>query len=326
MEPKLRHPFQGGRDLTPGRAALRTWMWGSDALLATGADSTTLNWNSAIGTGLNSNDRFQFNTIENFASDCTLMKPTSNIKNKLVVWHAGHGQNHRTDAVDSIPMMQAMVNAGYHCLAISMPIYGPNATSVGTVTGPYTITNHDEMDQLEPHGVKTLRLFLDPVVRGITAVLAAYPALSSRVAMFGLSGGGWTTHWAPVVDTRIVCSYPVAGSLPGDLRAGLPSDTGDWEQLEDRPWHEMITWRECYALAAYGGRRVVQILNELDTCCFYAVGRHDRIASYESDVQAMLGGNVRGHFSVRIDSSHAAAHIVSADSLAFILSDMATYL
>lgn len=292
-------------------------MWGSDSLLAAGADQVTVGYNATVATGLNRNDRLQLTLPQNFTAEAWLFHPATP-RNELIVWHGGHGQPFNGSWCHGI--LQAFVGAGYHVLGMSMPLVAPNPTTVTTPGGVF-VDDHNDLTTLEAAGFPGLRVFIDPVVRGITAALALVPF--TRVAMAGISGGGWTTHLAAAVDDRIRNSYPCAGGVPGDLRTGVIRDTGDYEQVEARPWHSIATWREIYALAAYTDRRSVQILNRDDTCCYEARGRENRIWSYESDVQMMLGD--RGSFEVRIDATHEPAHVFSDDSIAFMLADMEEY-
>ena len=41
------------------------------------------------------------------------------------------------------------------------------------------------------------------------------------VYLAGLSGGGWSTTFAAAIDPRIVASFPIAGSVPCEMRNPL---------------------------------------------------------------------------------------------------------
>src|SRR4051794_4575344 len=79
--------------------------------------------------------------------------------------------------------------------------------------------------------------FMDPVVTVVNYLRAQYAYTS--ISMVGLSGGGWATTLAAALDPRISRSFPVAGSLPLELRT--PEERGDWEQAVP----------ELYAIASY---------------------------------------------------------------------------
>ena len=71
------------------------------------------------------------------------------------------------------------------------------------------------------------RFFLEPVSLAINfAITQGY----ERFVMVGLSGGGWSTTVASALDKRIGLSFPVAGSLPLDMRTNDWHDGGDYEQ------------------------------------------------------------------------------------------------
>ena len=64
-------------------------------------------------------------------------------------------------------------------------------------------------------GDHPLRYFIEPVV--LTANYAVAQGYE-EINMAGLSGGGWSTTFAPAVDKRIKRSFPIAGSVPCAMR------------------------------------------------------------------------------------------------------------
>ena len=73
--------------------------------------------------------------------------------------------------------------------------------------------------------------FIEPVVLSINHALAlGYDP--HRIYLMGKSGGGWTTTLAAAVDPRITVSFPIAGSVPLDIKVGRwrAHDVGDYEQ------------------------------------------------------------------------------------------------
>jgi hypothetical protein len=115
-----------------------------------------------------------------------------------------------------------------------------------------------------------------------------------RVHMMGKSGGGWTTTVAAATDPRIGLSFPIAGSVPLDLRVGAyaRNDLGDYEQKVRQPPNETNMWYldacnyTCqYVLAGLEPNRYsVQILHENDPCCFRGEGRHPELMAYDAAV------------------------------------------
>ena len=66
--------------------------------------------------------------------------------------------------------------------------------------------------------------------RGLDVLLALEHADPSRVAVSGLSGGGWQTIFISSLDTRVTLSNPVAGYSSFRTRARHGMDLGDSEQ------------------------------------------------------------------------------------------------
>ena len=99
-----------------------------------------------------------------------------------------------------------------------------------------------------------------------------------RFVMVGLSGGGWSTTLASALDKRIGLSFPVAGSLPFDMRTTDWHDGGDFEQWKSRPIYSACDYECMYTLAGLEqGRMQVQVLHEADSCCFRSGPRHPAI-------------------------------------------------
>ena len=131
--------------------------------------------------------------------------------------------------------------------------------------------------------------------------------------MAGLSGGGWTTTIAAAMDARISLSFPIAGSIPQDMRNPyektwpVGNDREDYEQnaapnpnpgehaeQPGRPFYSVCNYTCAYLLAGLeSGRAQVQVLHEDDSCCFATDGRHDQMLAYECNVRAELGGSDR---------------------------------
>ena len=62
-------------------------------------------------------------------------------------------------------------------------------------------------------------------------ILAAHPhADPARLAMTGLSGGGWQTIWLSALDRRIAATAPDAGYIGLEARLYNRGDIGDLEQ------------------------------------------------------------------------------------------------
>ena len=182
--------------------------------------------------------------------------------------------------------------------------------------------SHWNLAILESHDFLPLRLFLEPILRGLNEVERA--VRYELVGMLGLSGGGWVTTIYAALDPRIVRSYPVAGSLPFFLWEQHPishrhEDEGDYEQRDVRLFR-IASHLDLYVMGAAGpGRRQMQILNRYDPCCFFGT----RARAYESLVaEAVRSIGDGGDYSLVIDQTHEQ-HAISAQSLDLILEDAA---
>ena len=202
---------------------------------------------------------------------------------------------------------------GHDVFIFSMPLKGVNLGPGSTDT---TLnTNHWWFLPWEQKGDTPLRYFIEPVV------LPANYAFSlgyDEINMAGLSGGGWSTTFAPAVDKRIKRSFPIAGSVPCDMRnptGKMPNQTWTGSDAEDyeqscmppdhpagkgddnpgRPAFLACNYTCQYLLAGLEPERFqVQILHEYDTCCFSPHGRHSQMLNYEANVRAELSAGERG--------------------------------
>ena len=213
--------------------------------------------------------------------------PPARLSDTLVIFHQGH--NSPCEIPGGDPDYDGTVDflnqAGFDVLNLHMPTYQLNAAP------PLFACDHAAFAALEQQeGMPVFRFFIEPVVRAVNFALAQGYA---RVAMAGLSGGGWTTAVAAAIDPRIQLSVPVAGSVPCDFR----HTSWDFEQQCNSSWARVANYSTLYALAALEPNRTsVQLLHEADPCCFHACGRHDRIRAYNADV----AGRARGLFQTAV--------------------------
>ena len=211
--------------------------------------------------------------------------------------------------------VSAFANAelGHDVFLFSMPLKGVNAGPSATATA--LGDNHWWFLPWEQqHGDHPLRYFIEPVV--LTANYAEAQGYE-EINMAGLSGGGWSTTFAPAVDKRIKRSFPIAGSVPCAMRNPLgpvPGQTWTGDDDEDyeqscmphdhpvgarndkpgRPAFASCNYTCQYLLAGLEpGRFQVQVLHEYDSCCFSPHGRHDQMLAYEANVRAELAGGER---------------------------------
>jgi dienelactone hydrolase len=124
---------------------------------------------------------------------------------------------------------------------------------------------HNRLAYLDLCGACGLSVFYLAIKRGID-VLEMYPKTDpKRIAMTGLSGGGWQTIILSSLDMRISATAPNAGYIGLDYRADFIEDTGD---LEQNP-NDLLTIADYTHLTAMlAPRPTLLIYNEKDDCCF----------------------------------------------------------
>lgn len=231
---------------------------------------------------------------------------------ELVIYHSGH------EGVVPAAMVTSLLDAGHAVVAMYMPALGPNAEYAPVIdvpdVGRLPATVHDHYELLERSGVKTLRLFVEPVSIVLNHLLR--DGRFDTVTLIGLSGGGWTATVAAALDPRITHSYAIAGSVPLPLRWDDRTSWGDFEQR-----HPSLSGREMdlYLLAAYGAARShTQILHKYDTCCFAVPA----VPAYVGDVTKRLEQLGAGRYEFILDDT-IVGHQVSPCTFARILADLA---
>jgi dienelactone hydrolase len=126
-------------------------------------------------------------------------------------------------------------------------------------------SRHDNMAQLNVTGLSGVGLFYLAMKNGLDILLDHENADPTRVAMTGLSGGGWQTIVLSALDPRITASIPVAGYTALWARLDYYEDIGDLEQVPV-DLATILDYQHMTAMLA--PRPTLLILNEKDNCCF----------------------------------------------------------
>jgi hypothetical protein len=101
--------------------------------------------------------------------------------------------------------------------------------------------------------------------RGIDVLLAHPNADPARVAVTGLSGGGWQTIFISSLDERVTLCDPVAGYSSFRTRSVVRADLGDSEQTPT----DLATTADYAVLTAMRAPRPTLLtFNDRDNCCF----------------------------------------------------------
>ena len=126
---------------------------------------------------------------------------------------------------------------------------------------------HYRMNQLDLCGTSGLAPFYLSMKRGLDVLLQHPHADPSRVAVAGLSGGGWQTIFISSLDERVTLSNPVAGYSSYRTRARVLADLGDSEQTPS-DLATVVDYTHLTALRA--PRPTLLTNNDRDQCCFTA--------------------------------------------------------
>ncbi len=126
--------------------------------------------------------------------------------------------------------------------------------------------DHGRMNQLDLCGTSGLAPFYLDMRRGLDMLLSLEHTDPARVAVTGLSGGGWQTIFLSALDPRVTLSNPVAGySAYGTRIRDHYKDLGDSEQTPC----DMATVADYTHLTAMRAPRPTLLTyNDKDDCCF----------------------------------------------------------
>ncbi len=127
--------------------------------------------------------------------------------------------------------------------------------------------NHYKSNQIDLCGTSGIATHFLYMTRGLDILLEHPHADPKRVAVAGLSGGGWQTIFITSLDSRVTLSNPVAGYSSYKTRARFPTDLGDSEQT---PVDLGMTADYNHLTAMRAPRPTLLTFNAEDNCCFKA--------------------------------------------------------
>ncbi len=196
---------------------------------------------------------------------------------------------------------QGNVAAYKQALAINQVRRGMIALNVewlgmGQLTGPGYA--HGRMNQLDLCGVSGLAPFYLAMQRGLDVLLSLEHADPQRVAMTGLSGGGWQTILLSALDTRITLSNPVAGYSSLLTRVREARDLGDSEQT---PVDLASVADYTHLTAMLAPRAALLTYNAKDDCCFVAASALPPLLDAARPVYKLLGCEQRLYSHINYD-------------------------
>jgi hypothetical protein len=157
---------------------------------------------------------------------------------------------------------------------------------------------HYRMNQLDLCGTSGLAPFYLSMKRCIDLLLAHPNADSQRVAVTGLSGGGWQTIIISSLDTRVTLTNPVAGYSSLKTRIHHHSDLGDSEQT---PVDLATVADYTHLTALLAPRPALLTLNQTDNCCFAAPHALQPLLDAAQPVYRLVGHPDEFHHHVNFE-------------------------
>lgn len=127
--------------------------------------------------------------------------------------------------------------------------------------------SHTKMNQLDLCGSSGIAPFYLTMSKGLDLLLTLPNADSYRVAVSGLSGGGWQTIFISGLDPRVTFANPVAGYSSYLTRVRSNTDLGDSEQTPC-DLGKYVDYMHLTAMRA--PRATLLTFNAHDNCCFAA--------------------------------------------------------
>lgn len=127
--------------------------------------------------------------------------------------------------------------------------------------------DHYRMNQLDLCGTSGIAVHYLYLKRALDLLLSLEHADPERLAVTGLSGGGWQTIFISALDTRVKLANPVAGYSSYLTRARFLPDLGDSEQT---PSDLAAVTDYDHLTALMAPRPTLLTYNAVDNCCFRA--------------------------------------------------------
>ncbi len=147
-----------------------------------------------------------------------------------------------------------------------------------------------------------LTSFSGSATRALDLALSLPHADPARVAVTGLSGGGWQTIFLSALDERVRIANPVAGCSSYVTRVQFPSlDLGDSEQTPS-DLATVVDYPHLTAMMA--SRSTLLTYNAKDNCCFHADYALAPLVQAAAPVFRLVGAPDRLRQHVNHDPGH----------------------
>lgn len=173
--------------------------------------------------------------------------------------------------------------------------------------------DHFDSAYLNLCGRSGLSVFVLSLQRGLDLLLAHPRTDPTRVAVTGLSGGGWQTITISALDPRVTLSAPNAGYIGIRKRIDFLEDVGDIEQCPV-DFHTIADYVQLTAMLA--PRPALLIYNAQDDCCFQAARAYESVYEPIVPLYALFGHPER--FDFHVNNEPGTHNYLWDNQLAFI--------
>lgn len=145
---------------------------------------------------------------------------------------------------------------------------------------------HDQINHIDLCGTSGIAAHYLALTRAVDVLLGLEHADPDRLAVTGLSGGGWQTIFLSAFDTRVKLSAPVAGYSSFLTRTKQAADLGDSEQT---PTDLGAVTDYAIMTAMLAPRPAVLIYNAKDDCCFKSATALPPLLEAAGPIYQLLG-------------------------------------
>jgi len=161
---------------------------------------------------------------------------------------------------------------------------------------------HTRMNQLDLCGTSGVAVFYLSLKRSLDLLLSLDHADLERVAVTGLSGGGWQTIFLSALDPRVRLANPVAGYSSFVTRSQFPTpDLGDSEQT---PSDLAAILDYTHLTAMMAPRPTLLSYNAKDSCCFRADYALAPLIEASRPIFRLLDAEKQLRYHVNFDEGH----------------------
>jgi hypothetical protein len=153
---------------------------------------------------------------------------------------------------------------------------------------------HGLINAIDLCGTSGIAVHLLMLQRGIDVLLTHANADPERVAVTGLSGGGWQTSFVSGLDPRVTLADPVAGYSSFATRVRYLEDLGDSEQT---PCDLGLVVDYTHLTAMRAPKPTLLTFNAKDNCCFAADHAMPPLVEAATPLYKLFGAeaNLRTH-------------------------------